>query len=138
MVTFNAAAGRLALTMTAQPMGKDVNVSLCGGDAPHIGAVALARPRESLKGDGAVSATCSVLAVCGHKEDELARHVALTLAAKLNVLVCVACGIHLDSITPGEMAQVPVLVERLLEKTVQYLAGVQEGSPSGMNAGPGV
>ena len=58
------------------------NLSLCGGDIclnigggtlPHIGAVAVAEPRPSLRMDGSNSASCSVLCILGHKDDVLAR-----------------------------------------------------------------
>lgn len=124
MHTFHAADGRTALTMTVQPMGDDINVSLFGGDIPHIGAVALAQPRESLRGDGSRSADCSVLAVCGHKEDMTARHIATALAKRLNARVCVACGIHLRDITPEEITRMPALIDDLIEQ-----AAARPGKP---------
>ncbi len=115
MITVSDQAGRIAVTLAVQQMGKDVNVSLYGGDVPHIGAVALAQPRESLKGDGKIAASCSVLTLCGHKEDELAKYVAVTLAKRLRANVCVACGIHVEEITEQEIGVVFEIVNRLLD-----------------------
>lgn len=128
MLTLNETAGRIPLTMTAQNMGKDFTIRLFGGETPHIGAVALAQPRESLRGDGSISASCSVLAVCGHKEDELARHVAISLAKRLNALVCVTCGIHMDAISPEEIAAVLEQVKRLVDDMADRLIKDYQGA----------
>jgi len=122
-ITLEAHRGRLSLHLGATPMGQDLAVTLSGGDRPHIGAVALSQARASLKGDGSLSATTSVLALLGHKEDDLARALAARLAAALGGAVTVACGIHLEGILPEELAQVPPLVEAL---TLELLRRVAE------------
>lgn len=123
MISVEGKSGRIGITMTAQRLGPDLNLSLFGGEAPHIGAVALAQPRASLKGDGSPSASCSVLTLCGHKEDELARALALELATRLGCNVCVACGIHQDDILQeeirGVLAEVEGMKTRLLEQLLQ-------------------
>lgn len=121
MLTLEGRTGRIAITLTAQRMGPDLNVSVFGGEAPHIGATALAQPRESLKGDGSSSASCSVLTLCGHKEDELARELALELARQLGCNVCVTCGIHQDDILPEEIRGVLKVVEELKTRLLQDL-----------------
>lgn len=78
-------------------------VHLFGGEKPHVGAVALAVPRPSLKGTGQTSSTASVLTVVGHKDDELARPVALFLAARLKVPVVVVAGVHVDGASCREI-----------------------------------
>jgi gallate decarboxylase subunit D len=120
-IVLTAARGRLALRMTCVPMGTDLCVALTGGDRAHLGAVALSQPRPSLGGDGAVSATTSVLALLGHKEDELARTLAAELATRHGGVVCFACGIHLDAITPEELAAVPDLARDLAEVLLHRL-----------------
>ena len=102
-------------------MGKDLCVSLSGGDRPHIGAVALSQARPSLKGDGTLSASTSVLTLLGHKEDDVAKALAQRLAASLDASVCVACGIHLEGILPEELAQVPSLLEGLTAELLERL-----------------
>ena len=84
MEIFNhkAESGGIEITMTAMPCGRDYSITLSGGDVPHIGATALAVPRESLdqskglNGEKKKSSSASVICVTGHKEDELARRVA--------------------------------------------------------------
>lgn len=98
--------------MTVQRMGCDYTVSLFGGDA-HVGAVALALPSAPS------SALPGVLGVPGHREEALARHVAHTLAQVWQCRVCVVCGIHFDSITSEEIAQVLALADRLTHRVLQ-------------------
>jgi gallate decarboxylase subunit D len=94
-------------------LGCDLQVALRGGDREHIGAVAVSQPRQSLRAGGARSATTSVIALLGHKEDELARRVAGRLASSLGVTVCVACGIHVDDISPEEIQDVLEMADEL-------------------------
>jgi hypothetical protein len=54
------------MDVQAQWVGADLVVTIGGGSRPHVGAVAVAQPRPSLKGDGTVSATASVIALLGH------------------------------------------------------------------------
>ncbi len=106
---------RLLLTLRAVPMGEDFSVALYGGGRAHVGAVALALPRPSLADPLAGSATASVLAAPGHKEDLLARELALKLASELGVTVAVACGIHLDAATETEIREVRSLALEMAE-----------------------
>ena len=120
-ISLEARTGRLQLQLTATRMGRDLCVTLSGGDRPHIGAVALSQARPSLKGNGTLSATTSVLALLGHKEDDVAKALAARLAASLDASVCVACGIHLEGILPEELAQVPALLEDLTQNLERRL-----------------
>jgi len=123
MFSASETSGRVSINLIAVFMGRDLNISLYGGDTPHIGAVALAQPRPSLQSTEQISSTCSVLAIIGHKEDELARALALDLSKKLEVTVCVACGIHLDKISPDEIGQVLAICDRLTAKLLKEIRG---------------
>lgn len=122
-VVLTAARGRTVLTLTCVAMGADLSVTLSGGDRPHIGAVALAQARPSGGEGGGRSSTTSVLALLGHKEDELARAAASTLAARTGATVCVACGIHLGRPGPEELAGVLELGMELTETLARRLEG---------------
>ena len=102
--------------------GADVAVVISGGTAPHIGAVALASPRPSLKQDGTVSASASVLCRLGHKDDLPARDAAIRLAATLNTNVLVSVGIHIDGATADELQILEKNYQLLLEQLVKTLA----------------
>ncbi len=83
-------------------IGNDLLVSIWGGEIPHIGAVAVAQPRPSLKDSGKRSSTASVFCYPGHKEDAIAKEAAERLSAALNANVTVTAGAHWDKIDePG-------------------------------------
>jgi hypothetical protein len=86
--------------------GEDLLLLVTGGQRPHLGAVAMATPRPSLADPETTSATASVFCYPGHKEDELAKALALRLAAALKVKVTVAAGAHWDGLGPEDIAQV--------------------------------
>lgn len=133
-ITLTQATGRVALTLDVTRMGRDLAVCLHGGDRPHIGAVAVSRPRPSLRDPKRVSATTSVIALTGHKEDGLARELAQTMAAALNTVVTLACGIHLDDITPGELDQTVRLANQLVTQALSRLeqSGDYEQGPTSL------
>ena len=110
------------LRLEAHPMGEDWNVSIYGGDRPHIGAAALGTPYA--KPDGSWSACASVLALPTHKEDVLARQAALLLAKRTRRTVLVACGIHVDSLSPQGIAAVVTLAEEAVETLADRLAAL--------------
>ena len=122
MIRIEKDTPRFKLVLAAQPMGNDLNVSLYGGDVPHIGAVALAVPHAGLSDPEEVDASVSLLTVTGHKEDELARKISYTLATAFNCTVSVACGIHLDQATGQEIYDVIKAADNLLEQALQKLS----------------
>ncbi len=79
-------------------IGKDLLVAIWGGERPHIGAVAVAQPRPSLKDVTQISATTSVFCYLGHKDDIVAKEAAQKISSVLNTNVTVVAGIHWDNI----------------------------------------
>jgi len=122
MWELRAGEGPMAVVLRAQRLGDDLVVTLGGGTRPHVGAAAVAQPRPSLKGDGTISATASVIALLGHKEDELARWAALRLASQLNAAVVVTAGIHVDSASPEQIRQLDAAARGLVEELASQLA----------------
>jgi hypothetical protein len=76
---------------------------LDGGEKPHIGAVAIAVSRPSLKDRTVRSTTSSVFTLVGHKDDEIARPMAERLAKALNRTTIVTCGVHVDHATEQDI-----------------------------------
>ena len=107
--------------------GADLALNICGGHKYHIGAAALAVPRPSLDDPQKISATASVLAVTGHKEDELARRAALLMAAARNCTVTAIVGIHIDNATEKDLA---ILTENCFGALNTLLAEQQTGNNS--------
>lgn len=101
--------------------GDDLLVLVTGGEAPHIGAVAMAAPRPSLADSRRTSATTSVFCFMGHKEDELARAMAQALASALGVRVVVAAGAHWEGLDPAGIKRVRANADKLLHLLLRAL-----------------
>lgn len=114
--------GHADITLQALPMGQDLAISLFGGSRAHIGAVAVAQPRPSLSDPETISATTSVIALLGHKEDKLASSVADRVAAATNRVVSVSCGIHYDNLVPEQLVEIVAIVEGLTDQLLQTLS----------------
>jgi hypothetical protein len=118
--TIETNTGAYDLTASVRRIGDDVLVAIWGGEKPHIGAVAIAQPRPSLKDPQAISATASVICLVGHKEDDLAKAAAEILAAALETQVVVTAGIHWDNLDPDAIERIirnsETLVDMILAK----------------------
>lgn len=110
------------LSASIRLIGEDVLVAIWGGEKPHIGAVAVAQPRPSLKDPDVTSASTSVFCFVGHKEDELAKASAEILSATLNRPVVVAAGIHWDNLKEEAIQRIiknsEILVDMILERCI--------------------
>lgn len=105
--------GRVRLHLRVLRMGGDICVLLDGGNAPHVGAVALA---------GADGEIClPPLTLPGHREGDLAHTLAQSLARGLGCAVVVVCGIHIDNITRQEIMLAIETAEALAEEALHCL-----------------
>jgi len=118
---FEAGSGLHKVEAAVVFCGKNIAVVIGGGDTPHIGAAAVASPRESLKKDGNISATASVLCVMGHKDDMPARTAALRLSSELNTTVSVSVGLHIDNPTEDDFTKIQESFNAVLELLVNNL-----------------
>lgn len=91
--------------------GNDLALTVCGGSAHHVGAVALAQPED----DPVRQATVSVIAAYGHRDDEVARRIAKRLAGALHCSVSVSAGIHIDDATLPEIQQIVQACDELAD-----------------------
>jgi gallate decarboxylase subunit D len=98
-------SGHHRVEASALRCGNDLVVALQGGTRHHIGATAMAVSRPSLADPSMVSSSASVLCVVGHKEDELARGIALRVSAALACTVTVVAGLHVDDATGGDISR---------------------------------
>lgn len=103
------------ISMYVLKAGDDYNVTILGGDKPHIGSSVLAVPRLSLTGDGSVSATSSVMNMIGHKDEQICRYVAETICARKNAVVLCSGGFHVDDISKDGIDEVLDAVKELAE-----------------------
>lgn len=95
--------GRIQLSFEVISLGNDLCILLTGGQVPHLGAIAVAQVRPSLKDSSLLGASTSIITLVGHKEDAIAKYLADTLAIKLNKNVVACCGIHVENITTAEL-----------------------------------
>ena len=116
----NTNEGKYDLSAGVRLIGEDIVVSIWGGQKPHIGAVAAAQPRPSLADSNVISASVSVICFLGHKDDNLAKKTAETLAAAFNAKVVVTVGIHWDGLSQADISVInkngEMLVDSVLRK----------------------
>lgn len=110
------------INCSAIKMGKDLNISIYGGDIPHIGAIALGIPRPSLENKNKISSSVSVLTITGHKEDVIVQKVAKILSSTLNSTVVVSCGIHIDNITFNDIGNLNSLIDNLVAELISKIS----------------
>ncbi len=104
--TLKTDTGAFDLTANVRRIGPDLLVAIWGGEKPHIGAVAAAQPRPSLKDPAVTSATASVICFVGHKEDDLVKRAAEALAAEIDGRTVVTAGVHWDNLSEEGIRQV--------------------------------
>jgi len=120
-VNISKCEGRIDVHLSGCFIGDDLQVSIFGGDRPHIGAVAVSYRHPSLKDRQIDDVTTSVLAITGHKEDVLARNAAHRIAAETGLTTSVNCGIHLEQISEDEILIVMDLVEQLVDELIALI-----------------
>lgn len=101
--------------------GNDLNVTIGGGEKYHIGAVAIAVPRNEFKEGKKRTASTSVICVQGHREDELSYKSAKYLATELDCIVTVTIGAHIDNILQDEFQSILDNVDKLLIRIVNTI-----------------
>ena len=120
--TIETDTGAYDLTANVRLIGSDLLIAIWGGEKPHIGAVAVAQPRPSLKNPDVTSSSASVFCFIGHKEDDLAKATAEILSATLNTAVVVAAGIHWDNLDEEAILRIiknsEILVDMILQRCV--------------------
>ena len=119
--SINTNEGKYDLSAGVRLIGDDILVAIWGGEKPHIGAVAAAQPRPSLKDSNVMSSSASVICYLGHKEDELAKTAAETLAAALNNNVVVTAGIHWDNLSQEDIRRIKKNSEILLNSVLRRI-----------------
>jgi hypothetical protein len=117
--SYSIGQGRTSVNASCSVIGDGAKITITGGERPHIGAVAMALPRDSLLEDGNLSADIFVLPVPGHKDDIVARLAANEIASYANMITVVVAGIHSDNITESEIREI---IENVKEITRQITA----------------
>jgi gallate decarboxylase subunit D len=118
---FSAGLGRHRVWGVSFLSHQGLTVNLVGGDVPHIGAVAVSIPRPSLAQPGRRSATTSVFALVGHKEDELARPLATNLARALGLTTVVVAGVRIHRARAADVLKVFENAGRALQAIIHTI-----------------
>jgi len=108
-------------------IGQDLLVAIWGGDRHHIGAVAVAQPRPSLKNQRVRSATASVFCYVGHKDDIVAKEAAEKLSSALNTNVTVTAGVHWENFDEARMKDVIENSRQLVEMIIERITTKESG-----------
>jgi gallate decarboxylase subunit D len=116
---FSGTRGQYRVNAEALLIGEDLVVSIWGGTRPHVGAVALAIPRPSLKKQKGTSATSSVFTRLGHKEDEIVKRFSEQVSAGVHRVVVVTAGIHWDGIAPEGVEIVRSLCDKISRSLIR-------------------
>lgn len=115
-----------SLSLQAQRIGDDLQILLWGGSRPHIGCVVLASPRPSLRGDGQMSSTSSVINRSGHKDEQICRAVADQVAAATGRTIVCSGGFHIDGIQKSQIQEVQEAVQQVTRELIAELSAVQD------------
>jgi gallate decarboxylase subunit D len=121
---FSVGEGDYRVAAWAAMCGADVVLVVVGGTRPHVGSVAVAISHSSLKDPARLTASASVIAVPGHKEDQIAREAALKLSRALRTTVAVSAGLHVDDATPQEIERLVNNFNQLVDQVAAELAGI--------------
>jgi hypothetical protein len=110
------------LEARVEEMGEDLVVAVGGGERPHVGCVVLAQPLPSKVPGRGRSASCSVLTIPPHKEEPLARGIAVKLAETLGRVTVVTAGVHDDNLDAAGIACYLRLGQELGDELAKRLA----------------
>lgn len=102
------------LTISAFRLGEDLAVLVAGGEREHVGTAVLSVPRPSLRNDGTLSSTSSVLNLPGHKDEALCRRIAEHLSSTYGRTALVTGGFHVDGLAPSQLEEIMSKVEEAL------------------------
>jgi len=124
-MTFSCGTSPYRVKAEVRLIGSDLLVILYGGSQPHIGSIAVALPRPSLKNKKQMSSTSSVYNFLGHKDYVVAQRVSELLSSKLNRNVVVVAGIHIDRISERGIEKVVKNCDKLTDIIYKRLKTIE-------------
>lgn len=93
--------------------GRDLLVTVTGGDAAHIGSVSVCR----MQNGGAVM---EKIVLPTHRDDVVGDSFAEALARKLGTTVCVVSGIHFDGASKQDIAAIVNSTNKMLAQLLEH------------------
>lgn len=113
IIVYKKALSFAKLEIKVMQLGKDYNIQIEGGEVPHIGCTVLAVPRPSLKNDGTVSVTASVINVTGHKDEVICRYLAEEVSRRKAAVVVCTGGFHMDGLRETQISEIVAAVKEM-------------------------
>ena len=115
MTEFTKALSFAKLHVRVERIGKDVLVTVSGGEA-HIGSCVVAVPRPSLAAHGKPGCTSSVINLTGHKDEVICRRIAEELCRASGRTVVCTGGFHADGISGSGIREVTEAAEEIIKE----------------------
>ena len=112
-------AGQHTIYLETKEIGNDLLVAIYGGDAHHIGGVAIAYPSESHYRD-ATTVSVSTLTLPGHKDYVVANTAAEKICKALEVPTVVTVGIHYDNASSKDIEEIISVVNTLVDEIIEH------------------
>jgi alpha-beta hydrolase superfamily lysophospholipase len=112
-------AGQHNIYLETKEIGNDLLVTIYGGDAHHIGGVAIAYPTESHYRD-AITVSVSTLTLPGHKDYVVANTAAEKICKALEVPIVVTVGIHYDNASSKDIEEIISVVNTLVNEIIAH------------------
>jgi hypothetical protein len=109
--------GRHTILFDTLDIGRDLLVTIYGGDEHHIGGVAIAYTTRSHYRD-ADTVSVNTLTFPGHKDYLVANSVAEKMCKALGRPVVVTVGIHMDNATKSEIEQTVAAVDLMVTEAI--------------------
>lgn len=110
-------AGRHSIYLESKEIGKDLLITIYGGDEHHIGGVAIAYPTPSHYRD-ATTVSVSTLTLPGHKDYVVANSAAEKISKAIETPVVVTVGIHYDNATSKDIEEIISAVNALVDELI--------------------
>ena len=121
MMILEQKAGRHIIYLEVKEIGKDLLISIHGGDEHHIGGVAIAYVTPSHYRD-ASTVSMSSLTFPGHKDYVVANSAAEKICKKLERSTVVTVGIHYDKATMNDIDEIIKAVDGLVDELLSQYA----------------
>ena len=116
MTTFNVHAENYSMQVAVTVIGRDLLLTITGGDTPHIGTVTTLSATEKIttvqfgSHDGRL-----------HKDNVLAEIVAEKIRSALPGKCVITSGVHVNGITKAQILAASVMAKKLGEQVLDWL-----------------
>lgn len=121
MMIWERTAGKHTIYIEVKEIGKDLLISIHGGDEHHIGGVSIAYVTPSHYRD-ASTISLNSLTFPGHKDYVVANSVAEKICKELERSTVVTVGIHYDKATKKDIDEIIKTVDILVDDLLSHYA----------------